>query len=107
MWGENVLRYLRGHKVSRSLHAHFIEFNFIDAFHSGATPQVIGEASLLLARACFPDANISGSLGHGPADVACKLLLDNYSHHSYLTAHFFLQTSYLEMKCLLVSRTRP
>ncbi|KAJ7769169.1 fungal chitosanase of glycosyl hydrolase group 75-domain-containing protein [Mycena maculata] len=36
---------------------------------NGATPQVIGEGSLELGRACFPNDNISGDNGHGPADV--------------------------------------
>ncbi|KAJ7171129.1 fungal chitosanase of glycosyl hydrolase group 75-domain-containing protein [Mycena filopes] len=37
---------------------------------NGATPQVIGEGSLLLGQACFPDEPISGNYGHGQRDVA-------------------------------------
>lgn len=36
---------------------------------NGNNPQVTGEASLLLARSCFPDANLSGSRGHDEIDV--------------------------------------
>ncbi|KAJ7202066.1 fungal chitosanase of glycosyl hydrolase group 75-domain-containing protein [Mycena pura] len=36
----------------------------------GHAQEVIGEASLLLAQTCFPDAGITGANGHGPADVA-------------------------------------
>ncbi|KAJ7148812.1 fungal chitosanase of glycosyl hydrolase group 75-domain-containing protein [Mycena crocata] len=37
---------------------------------NGASPQVIGEGSLLLGQICFPEGNISGSAGHDQADVA-------------------------------------
>ncbi|KAL4799660.1 fungal chitosanase of glycosyl hydrolase group 75-domain-containing protein [Aspergillus venezuelensis] len=36
---------------------------------NGNDPQVIGEASWLLARSCFPKDNLSGSKGHNEADV--------------------------------------
>lgn len=39
---------------------------------NGATPQVIGEASWLMARTCFPNDNLNGNNGHGDADVTCK-----------------------------------
>ena len=37
-------------------------------------PEVIGEASWLLARACFPKDNLSGNSGHENADVTCKYI---------------------------------
>ncbi|KAJ7153346.1 fungal chitosanase of glycosyl hydrolase group 75-domain-containing protein [Mycena filopes] len=36
---------------------------------NGATPEVIGEASLLLANTCFPNDALSGGNGHSPLDV--------------------------------------
>lgn len=39
---------------------------------NGATPQVTGEGSLLLASKCFPTEGISGAKGHGTTDVTCK-----------------------------------
>ncbi|KAJ6577193.1 fungal chitosanase of glycosyl hydrolase group 75-domain-containing protein [Mycena capillaripes] len=36
---------------------------------NGATPQVIGEASLLLAQTCFPKDGLNASNGHTPLDV--------------------------------------
>ncbi|EAW13238.1 glycoside hydrolase family 75 protein [Aspergillus clavatus NRRL 1] len=35
----------------------------------GDHPQVIGEASWLMARTCFPNDNLNGDSGHVPADV--------------------------------------
>jgi chitosanase len=40
---------------------------------NGDSPEVIGEASWRMATACFPDGKISGSNGHGAADVTCEL----------------------------------
>lgn len=40
---------------------------------NGDTPEVIGEASWLLARTCFPGENLNGNVGHSKADVTCKL----------------------------------
>ncbi|KAJ7250709.1 fungal chitosanase of glycosyl hydrolase group 75-domain-containing protein [Mycena rebaudengoi] len=34
------------------------------------SPQVIGEASILIGQSCFPGANISGGNGHADVDVA-------------------------------------
>lgn len=39
----------------------------------GDDPQVIGEASWLMARTCFPNDNLSGNSGHGSVDVTCKM----------------------------------
>ncbi|KAK0430804.1 fungal chitosanase of glycosyl hydrolase group 75-domain-containing protein [Armillaria borealis] len=36
---------------------------------NGDDPEVIGEASLVLAQACFPDENLGGDNGHTPLDV--------------------------------------
>lgn len=36
---------------------------------NGNDPQVTGEASWLLARSCFPEAELSGSKGHDDIDV--------------------------------------
>jgi len=47
-------------------------FYAVFADSNGDTPQVIGEASLVLGNACFPDAGLSGAVGHGDADVACE-----------------------------------
>lgn len=50
----------------------FLVFSVItNQNRSGATPEVIGEGSLLLAQACFPKDKISGSNGHDPLDVLC------------------------------------
>jgi chitosanase len=38
----------------------------------GDTPQVIGEASWLMARTCFPNDDLNGNSGHGKVDVTCK-----------------------------------
>ena len=38
-------------------------------------PQVIGEASILMAQTCFPKDGLSGDKGHTPIDVLCKLLV--------------------------------
>ncbi|KAJ5686358.1 hypothetical protein N7536_008977 [Penicillium majusculum] len=35
----------------------------------GDSPQVIGEASWLMARTCFPNDDLNGNSGHGDADV--------------------------------------
>ncbi|KAJ5933561.1 hypothetical protein N7454_005890, partial [Penicillium verhagenii] len=35
----------------------------------GDDPQVIGEASWLMARTCFPKENLNGNAGHGNVDV--------------------------------------
>ncbi|KAJ5776207.1 uncharacterized protein N7511_001218 [Penicillium nucicola] len=35
----------------------------------GDSPQVIGEASWLMARTCFPNDDLNGNAGHGAADV--------------------------------------
>lgn len=37
-------------------------------------PQVIGEASWLMARTCFPDDGLAGDVGHQEADVTCMSL---------------------------------
>lgn len=37
----------------------------------GDTPQVIGEASWLLAQTCFPNDGLNGGKGHTPPDVTC------------------------------------
>jgi chitosanase len=39
---------------------------------NGASPEVIGEASWRMGKACFPDGNISGANGHGGVDVTCR-----------------------------------
>ncbi|KAK0227562.1 fungal chitosanase of glycosyl hydrolase group 75-domain-containing protein [Armillaria fumosa] len=36
---------------------------------NGDDPEVIGEASLVLAQACFPNENLGGDNGHSPLDV--------------------------------------
>ncbi|CAG8061968.1 unnamed protein product [Penicillium olsonii] len=36
---------------------------------NGDTPEVIGEASWLMARTCFPNDDLNGNAGHGAADV--------------------------------------
>ncbi|KAK0471272.1 fungal chitosanase of glycosyl hydrolase group 75-domain-containing protein [Armillaria novae-zelandiae] len=36
---------------------------------NGDSPEVIGEASLVLAQACFPNENLGGDNGHTPLDV--------------------------------------
>lgn len=38
----------------------------------GDHPQVIGEASWLMARTCFPNDDLNGNSGHGDPDVTCK-----------------------------------
>ncbi|KZV86945.1 Chitosanase-domain-containing protein [Exidia glandulosa HHB12029] len=45
-------------------------FYGIFADSNGDSPQVIGEASLVLAQACFPDDGMSGANGHPIPDVA-------------------------------------
>jgi chitosanase len=37
------------------------------------TPEVIGEASLLLGNSCFPDEQLNGGTGHEALDVLCKV----------------------------------
>lgn len=39
----------------------------------GDDPEVIGEASWLMARTCFPNDDLNGNAGHGAVDVTCKL----------------------------------
>lgn len=46
----------------------------------GDSPQVIGEASWLMARTCFPNDDLNGNSGHGDADVTCK----SYSIHVFI-----------------------
>jgi len=36
---------------------------------NGASPEVIGEASILMARSCFPNDGLSGNRGHTKKDV--------------------------------------
>lgn len=38
---------------------------------NGDVPEVIGEASFLMAETCFPKAGISGNNGHDSIDVLC------------------------------------
>jgi chitosanase len=40
---------------------------------NGATPEVIGEASWLMAQTCFPDSGLDGGTGHATPDVLCIL----------------------------------
>jgi hypothetical protein len=35
---------------------------------------VIGEASVLMGKSCFPDTTVDGADGHHEVDVACMLL---------------------------------
>jgi chitosanase len=37
----------------------------------GDHPQVIGEASVLMGKACFPDEHLGGNNGHTALDVLC------------------------------------
>lgn len=39
---------------------------------NGATPEVIGEASWLMAQTCFPDEDLNGAIGHSTPDVLCN-----------------------------------
>jgi chitosanase len=39
---------------------------------SGDTPEVIGEASLLMAQTCFPNEGLDGGTGHNTVDVLCE-----------------------------------
>jgi hypothetical protein len=41
---------------------------------SGDSPEVIGEASILVARTCFSNDDLGGDNGHTKANVVCKLL---------------------------------
>ncbi|KAF3388302.1 Endo-chitosanase C [Penicillium rolfsii] len=43
----------------------------------GDTPQVIGEASWLMARTCFPNDDLNGNSGHGSVDVTYILFTGN------------------------------
>ncbi|EJD41398.1 hypothetical protein AURDEDRAFT_186562 [Auricularia subglabra TFB-10046 SS5] len=45
-------------------------FYGVFADSNGNTPQIIGEASLILAQTCFPDDGMAGDVGHGAVDVA-------------------------------------
>jgi chitosanase len=45
-------------------------FYGVFADSNGNTPQVIGEISLVLGNACWPDAGLSGAVGHSDPDVA-------------------------------------
>ena len=38
----------------------------------GDNPQVIGEASLLMAQTCFPTEGLNGGIGHSALDVLCN-----------------------------------
>jgi chitosanase len=40
----------------------------------GDSPQVIGEASWLMARTCFPNDDLNGNSGHGGVDVTCEFM---------------------------------
>lgn len=44
----------------------------------GDDPEVIGEASWLMARTCFPNDDLNGNAGHGSADVTCKSGITGY-----------------------------
>ena len=39
---------------------------------NGNTPEVMGEASVLMGETCFPNADVSGAVGHDQTDVLCK-----------------------------------
>lgn len=39
---------------------------------SGANPEIIGEASLLMGQTCFPNDKITGNNGHDAQDVVCS-----------------------------------
>lgn len=40
--------------------------------------QVIGEASWLMARTCFPDDDLNGATGHTDVDVTCMFILETF-----------------------------
>lgn len=41
---------------------------------SGDNPEVIGEASILMAQTCFPNEALDGGKGHSTTNVLCKSL---------------------------------
>ena len=46
---------------------------------NGDTPEVIGEASILMGQTCFPRDNLNGGTGHnGVTDVLCMLIPRHY-----------------------------
>ena len=45
---------------------------------NGDIPEVMGEASILMGETCFPNANVSGSVGHDSTDILC--MLSDWSH---------------------------
>ncbi|KAJ5513243.1 Fungal chitosanase [Penicillium fimorum] len=56
----------------------------------GDDPEVIGEASWLMARTCFPDDDLNGNSGHGDADVTYILFTgsDSILPSSALTKNY-------------------
>ena len=40
---------------------------------NGASPEVIGEGSVLMATTCFPKDGLSGANGHDQLDVTCMI----------------------------------
>ena len=50
----------------------------------GDDPEVIGEASWLMARTCFPNDNLNGNAGHGSPDVTCKFKKAGYVHNVHI-----------------------
>jgi chitosanase len=49
----------------------------------GDTPEVIGEASILMAETCFPNEGLGGGNGHSEADVLCTWLYRVLSNIRY------------------------
>jgi chitosanase len=58
----------------------------------GDNPEVIGEASRLLARTCFPNEDLDGDKSHAKVDVFCTL-----SHLLRLTSDFVFRTEFKEI----------
>lgn len=50
----------------------------------GDDPEVIGEASWLMARTCFPNDDLNGNAGHGSVDVTCKFRETGHVHNTQI-----------------------
>ncbi|KAJ5899353.1 hypothetical protein N7495_004097 [Penicillium taxi] len=66
----------------------------------GDDPQVIGEASWLMARTCFPNDDLNGNAGHGSVDVTYILFTgsDTVLFSSALSTNYITNFSTLRSK---------
>ncbi|CAI7568298.1 unnamed protein product, partial [Penicillium manginii] len=63
-------------------------------------PEVIGEASWLMARTCFPGDNLNGNSGHGNADVTYIIFTGNDAVFPSSSLNKNYMTNFSTLRCM-------